>query len=101
MLFRGKVPNAFHSFYASCIAEQFTVRVGWVGGRAGQLLHAALLELAYMASIVHRIGLSSLIVKEDRQNFVCREIQSPSALLDLFIVKLVKVKGEGLGGDEH
>ena len=77
------------------------MRVGWVGGRAGQLLHAALLELAYMASIVHRIGLSSLIVKEDRQNFVCREIQSPSALLDLFIVKLVKVKGEGLGGDEH
>ena len=74
-----------------------------MGGRAGQLLHAALLELAYMASIVHRIGLSSLIVKEDRQNFVCREIQSPSALLDLLIVLVnhVKVKGEGLGGDEH
>ena len=68
-----------------------------MGGRAGQLLHAALLELAYMASIVHRIGLS----KEDRILSAEKLIIAPLLFKRSFYCENgnhVKCKSEGFGG---
>ena len=82
-MYRGKGPKCL-SFVFCVVHCRVVHSERRVGGRAGQLLHAALLELAYMASIVHRIGLS----KEDRILSAEKLIIAPLLFKRLFVFLL-------------